>query len=115
WLLKRVHRSAAALIANSHHTANLLLALGNSPDKVHVVHPGVNANRFQIERGGTLRSALGRDDELMLLTVGRLMPRKGHALVIRALAGLRRNVPPLRYVIVGDGGEAQNLRQLAAD
>jgi amino acid adenylation domain-containing protein len=116
WMLKRVHRGASALIANSQHTANLLLALGNPPERVHVVHPGVDAERFRpSERGRGFRSALVRNDELMLLSVGRLMPRKGHALVIRALARIGRQVPALRYVIVGDGAERQRLRALAAE
>ncbi len=116
WLLTRVHRGAGALVANSHNTARLLLALGNPADKVHVVHPGVDADRFRPGIGDeAIRSALLQNGELMLLTVGRLEARKGHDLVVRALAGLGANGPRLRYVIVGDGPDAPRLKQLVVE
>jgi phosphatidylinositol alpha-1,6-mannosyltransferase len=116
WLLRRVHRGAAALIANSRNTARLLLELGNSPDKIHVVYPGVDTHRFAPNAGGrTLRSRLVREGELMLLTVGRLQRRKGHDLVIQALAQLQHSGLALRYVIVGDGPEAERLKRLAVE
>ena len=46
WLMRRVHRGAAGLFANSHNTARLLGELGNPPEQVHVVYPGVDAVRF---------------------------------------------------------------------
>jgi phosphatidylinositol alpha-1,6-mannosyltransferase len=46
WLMRRVYKSAAALIANSRHTARLLADLGNPPGRIHVVHPGVDSSRF---------------------------------------------------------------------
>ena len=116
WLLSRVHRGAAALVAMCHNTAELLLRLGNPPTKVHVVYPGVDSQRFQPKIGGeAVRRALLQNGELMLLSVGRLQSRKGHDLVVRALAGLGPNGPRLRYVIVGDGAEAQRLKALVVE
>lgn len=48
-----------------------------------------------------------------MLTVGRLDLRKGHDMVIRALAALRQERPNVRYVIVGDGQERTRLMSLA--
>ena len=41
----------------------------------------------------------------MLLTVARLVPRKGHDMVLRAVAKLGREFPALRYLIIGCGPE----------
>lgn len=47
----------------------------------------------------------------LLVTVGHLVARKGHADVLRALARL----PDSRYLIVGDGPERDPLERLAAE
>ena len=118
WLQHRVHRGAAGLIANSHNTARLLQNLGNPADRVHVVHPGVDVDRFSPEaRSRDLRQRLLGDYRLVLLSVGRLQARKGHDLVIRALGEAMADGHPLpfRYVIVGDGPEGPRLRALAQE
>ena len=52
---------------------------------------------------------------LRLLTVGRLVPEKGHDTAIVALARLRGRRPELdaRLTVVGTGGEQEALRRLA--
>jgi len=47
-----------------------------------------------------------------ILTVGRLVQRKGHAFVIRALSTVKKVIPNIRYIIVGKGPEEFNLRNL---
>ncbi len=48
-----------------------------------------------------------------LMTLGRLIPRKGQDRVIEALALLAPSHPELRYLIVGRGPDEQRLRALA--
>jgi phosphatidylinositol alpha-1,6-mannosyltransferase len=48
------------------------------------------------------------------MTVARLVQRKGHARIIRALAELRADIPSFKYVIVGRGPIEAELRALAA-
>jgi phosphatidylinositol alpha-1,6-mannosyltransferase len=116
WLQTRVHRRAAALLANSHHTAQMLEDLGNAPGKISVVHPGVDVDRFKPRVGrADMRRRLLSDDELMLLTVGRLQARKGHDLVLQSLAASRSSLPSMRYVVVGDGPERERLERLTGE
>ena len=49
------------------------------------------------------------------MTVAHLVPHKGQAEVIRALAALRDRHPGLRYVVIGKGPEREALEQLADD
>jgi phosphatidylinositol alpha-1,6-mannosyltransferase len=115
WIMRRVHRRAAALLANSRNTASLLTALGNPPERVHVVHPGVDPTRFRPDADSyDLRQRVGRGADLVLLSVGRLQARKGHDLVIRALPAIATSLT-LRYVIAGEGPEKDRLSALAAD
>jgi phosphatidylinositol alpha-1,6-mannosyltransferase len=53
----------------------------------------------------------------VILTLARVVERKGHDLVIRALPRIREQVSEVRYVIAGpdDGGETDRLRGLAEE
>ena len=116
FLQHRVHRGASAVVANCRNTARALEAVGVPREKIHIVYPGVDARRFERRAGGVeLRRRYAARDELLLVTVGRLQRRKGHDLVIEALASMASESPPFRYVVVGDGTERARLEQLAVD
>jgi glycosyltransferase involved in cell wall biosynthesis len=48
-----------------------------------------------------------------LLTVGNLIPSKGHELVVRSLAALKPEFPGLTWEVIGDGPELDRIRCLA--
>jgi glycosyltransferase involved in cell wall biosynthesis len=75
-------------------------------DNVTVASPGIDAHYTP----GT-----GRAPHPLVLAVGRLMPPKGFDHLIRVVDEVRRDVPDLELVIVGDGFELHNLKQLVAD
>src|SRR5215203_2775821 len=47
WLIPPLYKEATAIIANSHHTKVLLEEIGVRPERIHVIHPGVNAEAFR--------------------------------------------------------------------
>jgi phosphatidyl-myo-inositol dimannoside synthase len=51
----------------------------------------------------------------VVLSVGRLIRRKGQDTVIRALKEIRASVPEAHYVIIGRGPDEDYLKQLAAE
>lgn len=51
----------------------------------------------------------------IILAVGRLVPIKGMAQLLRAFARVRPQVPEARLVLVGDGPERSRLEKLAAE
>lgn len=53
-------------------------------------------------------------DRPVVLAVGRLVPQKGHDLLIRAFASLHPYFPDWELIIVGEGSAADGLRALAA-
>ena len=114
-LTRWVYRRASAAVANSRNTARLLEAFGVPRPKIDIVYPAVDPNRFHPSVDGRpMRAALGIDDRtVLILSVGRLQRRKGHDVMLRALARLGRMHPPLHYVIVGDGKERIRLEILA--
>jgi phosphatidylinositol alpha-1,6-mannosyltransferase len=115
--MRLVYRGASAALANSRNTARLIEATGWFGGTVDVVYPGVDSSRFHptADDGSLRRRLLASDHDILLLSVARLQRRKGHDLVIRALPALRRTLPDIRYVIVGDGPERENLSRLSAE
>lgn len=115
-LTSLVFRGAAAALANSRNTATLLSQLGVPDEKIHVVHPAVDADRFHPKvNGQRVREQYAQPGEILLLSVGRLQRRKGQDVAIQAVAALKHELPGLRYVIAGDGEERERLTRLVAE
>jgi phosphatidylinositol alpha-1,6-mannosyltransferase len=110
-----IYKTADAVIANGEFSIENLLRIGIQEDKIHKITPGLDTRVFYPEAPDTqLRKYYGiQDGDLILMTVARLAPRKGHARIIRALAALGSDVPAFKYVIVGRGSMETELRQLA--
>ncbi len=79
---------------------------GFDGESFEIVHYG-------IEPDGEPRPYDG--DELRLLCVGRMIPIKGHIVLLRAFADARRELPALRLDIAGRGPMEPALRALAAE
>jgi phosphatidylinositol alpha-1,6-mannosyltransferase len=104
------------VIANSEFTRQLLLEIGIPDQRIRKITPGVDCREFApAATDQDLVARFGLQGALVLLTVARLVPRKGHDMVLRAVAKLGREFPALRYLITGCGPEETKLRQLAAD
>ncbi len=102
---RRYLRRADAVVAVSHFTERALTRLmGVDPRKIHLFHNGVDIQRF---RPGPKRADLierhGLSGKQVILTVGRIVPRKGFDGVIRAMPTILASVPNAHYLIVGTG------------
>jgi phosphatidylinositol alpha-1,6-mannosyltransferase len=117
WPVQKANLQAAdRIVANSRYTAGLLEQAGVDPLRIRVIHPGCDAERFRPLRvDPALRERLlgHRAGGRVILTVGHLVERKGHDMVIQALPRLSRLVPEAVYLIVGDGPCRGTLDRLA--
>ncbi len=107
-VLVRALRQARAVITVSRFTQQALIELGVEAPRIKVIPPGIEVGRFVHQLGAAAPSTW------TLLTVGRLVLRKGQDTVIRALPQVIQAVPNVRYIIAGDGPDAVALRDLAA-
>jgi phosphatidylinositol alpha-1,6-mannosyltransferase len=110
-------RNAALVVANSRYTARLLTEnIDVDPDRIRVLHPGCDTQRFSPDvtpdEARRLLGDLGGRAPI-LLSVGNLVERKGHDLVLRALPQLKQRWPGLLYVVVGGGAFKPALEALA--
>jgi phosphatidylinositol alpha-1,6-mannosyltransferase len=86
---------------------------------ITVVPCGVDADRFrpltnEERETGREHFAIPADAEL-IVSISRLVPRKGFDTAIRAAARLGRRRPDLLLVIAGGGRDEERLRRLAAE
>ncbi len=112
-LSKRILERADRVLCANSYTGALVQKLAPSA-KIEVVNPGVDAERPAVTP--TLRSGLAFNYDLegrfVLLSVGRLVRRKGIDMVLRALPQVIERVPKFRYIIIGNGPEAGSIGQL---
>lgn len=105
---------ASRVFANSRFTADLVRQAGVDPEKIAIVRPGCDTNRFCVRDPDKAfrEKVLGAHrDSRVLLTVG-LERLKGHDMVIRALPRLLRAIPNVMYLIAG-AGPVDDLEALA--
>jgi len=77
--------------------------------RLALVHNGVTHRAPTVARTQT-RQALGLGgDDTLLLTVARLSPQKGHAVLIEAAGAVLERHPSARFVLVGTGPEQDTL------
>jgi len=107
--IRRVARHAAHMITVAAALKDYLCDMGVPEERVTVLRNGVDLTFFRpAEDREVLRARLGYGPHSTLLSVGHLIERKGHHLVIEAL----RELPEMVLVIAGDGPEEAALRQL---
>lgn len=111
WWRKRVaeavYRSAARVICISHKVAERIMrgaaAIGNTA----VIYNGVDPQRFQPPHEGSQGP--------IVLSVGNLIPIKGHELLLRAFANVGQRQPHVTCEIIGDGPEQFRLSGLVRE
>ncbi len=101
-VMRYVFRRADVIFANSSFTQELLQR-ADVRDNVRVVHLGIDDSFATPERAA----------DPTILSVGRLIRRKGFDIVIAALPAIAARFPNVRYEIVGAGPQQAELEQLA--
>lgn len=118
---KTLLRSAAGVMTVSHWVTPFLDGFRINPERLHVIHNGVDlqkADFFQSmrnpERFARLDAALP-SGEPNILCVARLHPNKRIDRLIRGMPRILARIPNARLAIAGIGGEEERLRELIAD
>ncbi len=110
-MIQSAARKASALVTVCQALKDSLIDLGVADEHVVVLRNGVDLEVFKPpENRDKLRSVLGIHGKT-ILSVGHLIERKGHHLVIEALQLL----PNIKLLIAGQGPEKKRLQQLAGD
>jgi teichuronic acid biosynthesis glycosyltransferase TuaC len=104
----RVYRGSRRVICISEHVRERVLEGTGRSCRTTVVYNGVDPRLFS-----PAEEAVSGD--LLVLSVGNLIPIKGHELLIRAVASLASEFPAITLEIIGDGAERSRLQNLATE
>jgi glycosyltransferase involved in cell wall biosynthesis len=102
-------RDAGGLLAVSAALRGAMAGLGLPEEKIAVHYTGVDLGTFRPLDRTEAKKALGLEGPVVV-TAGALIPRKGQALAIEAIA----DVPGATLVLVGDGPDRARLEALSA-
>lgn len=103
-------------IANSRFIAGEAEKIVRDKTKMEIVYPGIDYDSLNqpVEDLAGKKKLLGLDDDdIVLLSVGRVEPSKNYETVIKLMPEIIAQIPQLKYVIVGDGSDLNRLKDLA--
>jgi glycosyltransferase involved in cell wall biosynthesis len=107
-MIKSAAKRAAGLVAVSQALKDAMIELGIDADKISVLRNGVDLQIFKPLQRDVIRRELGLRGRV-LVTVGQLIERKGHSLIIDALSSLQEYT----LLIAGGGPDREKLEALA--
>lgn len=111
--LRFLFRRADLLLPISAHTKRLIAEAGIPAADSIIVHPGVEASAFDREPDHGAEAVLQAcEGRRVLLTVGRLVRRKGVLeFVEHVMPGLRRRCPDVRFLVAGEDARASLIHK----
>lgn len=80
------------------------------------IAPGIDTDHFAPTLDGAkLRKELGLESKKVIISVGRLVHRKGQDLLIQSLPEILKSIPSAHLVLVGEGPYRSHLEKLIED
>jgi phosphatidylinositol alpha-1,6-mannosyltransferase len=104
-LFKLGLRTVSNFVIPSEWTKEKLQEFGVDEEKIEVIHPGINFDRFN--NFELKERKFSSEEKFTLLTVGRLDERKGHKLVLEAI----KELEDVEYLIAGSGDMEEEIKQ----
>jgi phosphatidylinositol alpha-1,6-mannosyltransferase len=86
----------------------------SAASKLVQIAPGIDVDHFMPTDSSDLRTQLELTDKSVIISVGRLVHRKGQDKLISSLPQIKREIPNVHLVIVGVGPHRNHLEKLAA-
>jgi glycosyltransferase involved in cell wall biosynthesis len=112
-------KKADAVITVSGYTKNVVIErYGINPDKIHVVHNGIEVDDYQAPASSELEDSilrLKRAGKKIVLFVGRITLQKGPDYFVKSAAKVLQYEPETIFVVAGSGDMEHQMIQDAAN
>lgn len=114
---KKYLHAADKVVAVSSFTCDALTQqMALPPDRISLIPNGVDTVRFTPgDADAALVARHGLTDKKIILTVGRLVERKGIDMTVEAIRLIAARRDDIHYLVVGDGELRPRLEQMIAD
>jgi glycosyltransferase involved in cell wall biosynthesis len=109
-LIRQAAQDCAAMITVCAALKDAIVGFGGTAQKITALRNGVDLELFCPEDRASARAAFAMSDRFVIVSVGHLVERKGHHLVIEALT----QMPDVELYLAGAGEEEANLRSLTS-
>lgn len=116
FLLSRCAKNVDVITYLTKYTKEQIEPLLPNSTKLVQLTPAVDSNRYaplNNNQREVIRARFNLVDNIVLLGVSRLMPRKGFDSVIKVMPNLVSEFPNLKFVVVGGGPDRNRLVRLA--
>ncbi|MFZ2804224.1 MAG: glycosyltransferase family 4 protein [Patescibacteria group bacterium] len=112
WLLRRICAKAKALVANSEATkADVLKLVPGS--RMTVMTPGIEKGKLPTKQEARRQLEIDPTEQVVL-SIARLIPRKGIDVALRVMGRIQHQ-QPVSYVVIGDGADLGRLEEIAEE
>ncbi len=116
WVARLIARNSAGLVSNSSLLLSRITKLGVGAKKTAVYSYPVDTSVYKPLQEGVInyrkKHGIGVDD-LVLLTVGRFVYKKGYDYLIKVMPRVLRKFPQTKLVMGGNGDLREDLKKLA--
>jgi glycosyltransferase involved in cell wall biosynthesis len=114
--LRRIQNLSGAVLVNATPVRDALISEdGFAPEKLRVIHNGVDVEKFHAGRDGRERLFPGVGGGKLIVLVGNMHSDvKGHPWLIASAPAVIREFPSTRFVLVGDGPQRGSFEQQVA-
>jgi phosphatidylinositol alpha-1,6-mannosyltransferase len=105
WAMKSIARNVDHLTYLGEFTRRAISRTINSTAQSAMVKiaPGIDTDHFTPTDSSELKSELGLTDKKVIVSVGRLVHRKGQDVLIEAMPHLLEEIPDAHLVLIGEG------------
>lgn len=117
WIDHGFQSLSKLIVVNSHWLKDLLVKDGVKPERVVVIHNGIDPAKFQSSFDPiSIRNMLGVGlDEKTLSIVARFHPMKQHHMFFDVVKLVRESIPNIRALVAGEGNMRSELEQYVSD
>ncbi len=110
------HRQVACFIAASEAIRTLLVADGVPPEKTTTVHEGIDVEHVVGSAAVNVHEAFWLPHQAPVVgNVAALVPHKGHRHLIEAALLVVREIPDVRFIVLGEGELREHLERLVRE
>jgi glycosyltransferase involved in cell wall biosynthesis len=104
--LKALFKHGERFTVPSKHMKKILIKHGCPEHKIHVYYSGIDLARFPF-----IPRSMPAKGKIIILSVGRLVEKKGMLTLIKAFAKIQNDFPHTQLKIIGDGPQEKKLEE----
>lgn len=114
WLMREIGRNIDQMTYLGEFTGNAIESRVPK-DKLVRIAPGIDVEHFAPTSGREMRARHGIGNRPTIISVGRLVHRKGQDRLVEALPRIKSEIPDALLIIVGEGPHRKELEKLSRE